>query len=152
MPLSEQRSTVQFEERDISIRGVLITGIGVLVATLLIVFAMYLLFSYMRSQKAQHTAPTSPLANKLDQLPPEPRLQADPSLDYESMRSLDDWKLHHYQWIDKQKGAVAIPIDRAMDLIVQRGIPPSTEPLNQFYRPEEGDRLTGFGERQEPQP
>jgi len=40
MPLSEQRSTVQFEERDISIRGVLITGIGVLVATLLIVFAM----------------------------------------------------------------------------------------------------------------
>lgn len=150
--MSEQRATVRFEERDVSIRGVLIAGIGVLLCTIGIVCVLHLLFSYMRHLKAEESPPTSPLARRIDQLPPEPRLQASPQWDYQTMRADAEWKLHHYEWIDKQKGAVAIPIDRAMDLVAQRGIPPSTEPPSQFYKPAEGDRLTGFEERQEPQP
>lgn len=150
--MSDSRTAVRFEERDISIRGVLISGMGVLVCTLGIVFVMHLLFSHMRNAKAQHTAPASPMSHRLDQLPPEPRLQADPHLDYLSMRQDAEWKLHHYGWVDKRMGTVAIPIDRAMDLIVQRGLPTSHEPSNQFYKPEEGDRLTGFEEKQGAQP
>jgi hypothetical protein len=150
--VSEQHQSVRFEERDISMRGVLIAGFGVLLCTFGIVCVMYLLFSYMRHMKVRESPPTSPLARRMDQLPPEPRLQDSPRLDYETMRFDAQWNLHHYQWIDKQKGIVAIPIDRAIDLVAQRGIPPSTEPPSQFYKPGEGDRLTGFEERQEPQP
>jgi len=31
--------------------------------------------------------------------------------------------LHQYAWVDPDKGIVKIPIDRAMDLIAQRGLP-----------------------------
>lgn len=30
--------------------------------------------------------------------------------------------LHSYRWIDKDKGVVGIPIDRAMDIIVREGL------------------------------
>lgn len=150
--MSEQRPTVRFEQSDISVRGVLIAGFGVLLCTIGIVVAMHLLFSYMRSAKLRDTAPASPLQSRIDRLPPEPRLQTAPQQDYQTMRFEADWKLHHYQWIDRQKGIVGIPIDRAMDLIGRRGIPASTLPASRFYAPQEGDRLTGFEERKEPQP
>jgi hypothetical protein len=149
---TEERRSVQFEPSDISVPGVLFTGLGVLVCTIAIVSIMYLLFSYMRSSKLREAAPPSPLSRDLPSLPPEPRLQASPSLDYRTMRDQANWELNHYQWIDRQKGIVAIPIDRAMDLVVQRGIPPSSLPASQFFKPQEGDRLTGFSERKEPEP
>ena len=32
-------------------------------------------------------------------------------------------KLKTYRWVDRQAGVVAIPIDRAMDLIAEQGLP-----------------------------
>lgn len=150
--MSEQRTTIRYEERDINVRDVLLIAVGVLVCTLVIVFALYLLFAYMRRTKAQESPPTSPVQRRVSQLPPEPRIQQSPAFDYETMYHEAQWNLHHYRWIDKQKGIVAIPIDRAIDILAKRGIPASTEPPSQFYKPEEGDRLTGFEERREPQP
>lgn len=149
---TESRPDVRFEPTDISTRNVLYIGAGVLLCTIAIVFVMHLLFSYMRSLKARESARTSPPASEVTPLPPEPRLQDSPTLDYRTMRDQANWELHHYRWIDRQNGIVGIPIDRAMDLVAQRGIPASSLPPSQFYKPEEGDRLTGFGERKEPEP
>lgn len=149
---TKQQPQVRFEATDISPRGVIFAGFGVLLCLIAIVIVMYLLFSYMRGLKARESAPASPLSRQLSRVPPEPRIQVSPPLDYLNMRDEANSELHHYHWIDQQHGIVAIPIDRAMDLITQRGIPPSSLPASQFYRPEEGDRLTGFGERKEPEP
>jgi hypothetical protein len=35
----------------------------------------------------------------------------------------DNTKLNSYGWIDKSAGVIRIPIDRAMDLLAQRGLP-----------------------------
>ena len=151
--MSEQQQTaVRYEERDINARDVLLIATGVLICTIGIVCVLYLLFSYMRNLKAQESPPTSPTARRVYQLPPEPRIQESPAFDYESMHDEAEWELNHYQWIDKQKGTVAIPIDRAIDILSKRGIPPSSESPAQFYKPEQGDRLTGFEERKEPEP
>ncbi len=32
--------------------------------------------------------------------------------------------LRGYGWVDRNKGVVSLPIDRAMDLVAQRGLPP----------------------------
>lgn len=148
----EQQTTVRYEERDINIRDVLLIAFGVLACTIIIILALYLPYAYMRHLKAQQSPPTSPVQRRVFQLPPEPRIQQSPALDYETMFHQSQWDLHHYQWIDKPKGIVAIPIDRAMDIVAKRGIPASTEPPSNFYKPEQGDRLTGFEERAEPQP
>jgi hypothetical protein len=35
------------------------------------------------------------------------------------LRNRDDWNLHHYGYIDKSAGVVRLPIDRAMDLVIE---------------------------------
>jgi hypothetical protein len=64
----------------------------------------------------------SPLAG-LRPLPPTPRLQITPSTDLKGTREQEHDLLSTYGWVDKDKGVARIPIDRAMDLLAQRGLP-----------------------------
>src|SRR5689334_704243 len=54
---------------------------------------------------------------------PQPQLQTTPVLDLKAIREEEERTLHSYGWVDKPKGVVRLPIDRAMDLMVQRGLP-----------------------------
>jgi hypothetical protein len=65
---------------------------------------------------------------------PTPRLQIDDGdQDIAEMHAREDLLLDHYSWIDRASGKVRIPIARAMQLIVQNGLPVApaeqTEPL-----------------------
>ena len=53
-------------------------------------------------------------------LPPRPRLEIDPRADLALLRAEEDARLSSYGWVDKPAGFVRIPIDRAMDLMVER--------------------------------
>ena len=39
------------------------------------------------------------------------------------MRAAEDQILNGYRWVDQAKGQVRIPIDRAIDMLAQRGLP-----------------------------
>ncbi len=39
--------------------------------------------------------------------------------------------LDYYSWVDKPGGAVRIPIEQAMELIAQRGLPVAPQPQHQ---------------------
>jgi hypothetical protein len=54
---------------------------------------------------------------------PEPRLQADEYTDQARKKQTDMSVLTHYSWLNQSAGAVRIPVDRAMELIAQRGLP-----------------------------
>ncbi|HTW49473.1 MAG TPA: hypothetical protein VMD92_16080 [Acidobacteriaceae bacterium] len=61
---------------------------------------------------------------KLTQQFPTPRLQIDNGdEDLAQLHGREDLLLDHYSWIDRSKGTVRIPIERAMELIAQRGLP-----------------------------
>jgi hypothetical protein len=67
---------------------------------------------------------------KLAQRFPTPRLQTDDGYDeIYVMHQKEDLLLDNYTWVDQQQGTVRIPIERAMELIAQRGLPvaPQTE-------------------------
>ncbi|MEP6662852.1 MAG: hypothetical protein ABJC04_04210 [Verrucomicrobiota bacterium] len=55
-----------------------------------------------------------------------PNLQIDPAQDLEKLRREDATMLNSYGWVDRSNGIVRIPIERAMDLIAQRGLPTRT--------------------------
>lgn len=58
---------------------------------------------------------------------PTPRLQTDDgNQGTADLHAREDLLLTHYSEIEGQPGAVRIPIDRAMELIVQRGLPVNT--------------------------
>ncbi len=55
---------------------------------------------------------------------PTPRLQSDDgNMEVADMHAREDMLLDHYTWIDQNKQTVRIPIERAMQLIVQKGLP-----------------------------
>jgi hypothetical protein len=55
--------------------------------------------------------------------PPEPRLQGNPQVDMKQMLVEEDAVLHHYGWVDPDRGVVRIPIERAIELAGGRGLP-----------------------------
>jgi hypothetical protein len=55
--------------------------------------------------------------------PPEPRLEANPLQDLQALHDKEDALLKRYRWIDKPKGIVQIPVDRAMVVLAERGLP-----------------------------
>jgi hypothetical protein len=59
---------------------------------------------------------------------PSPRLQTDDGYDeIYVMHQKEDLLLENYSWVDQQQGTVRIPIERAMELIAQRGLPVAPE-------------------------
>ena len=58
---------------------------------------------------------------------PTPALQTQPFMDVYTLRRGEAEKLTTYGWVDKDGGVARIPIDRAMEIIVQRGLPVRTD-------------------------
>lgn len=58
-----------------------------------------------------------------DYLVPPLNLQRAPNQNLKALREQKASMLNSYAWVDKQGGIVQIPVDRAMDLIVQKGLP-----------------------------
>ncbi len=55
---------------------------------------------------------------------PTPRLETDDgNQDLADLHARESLLLDHYSWIDRSQGKVRIPIGRAMELVVQRGLP-----------------------------
>jgi len=143
---------VHFEHTDIDIRHTFITGVSVLVGIWVVILLLYFLFAYLANERARSSPPPLPF-HAQGILPPEPRLQPAPHKDLLALRARDTWELSHYYWLDKKKGTVAIPIDRAMDILAARGIPPQKQPPNLVLsQPEAGTRLTGFEGKVAPEP
>ena len=80
------------------------------------------LFYYFTHREATLDQSRSPLAEGR-RLPPEPRLQAEPVTDIENLRAREGARLGGYAWVDEGAQLVRIPIERAMDVVTERGLP-----------------------------
>ena len=117
-----------YETRDVSVQLFARIIVGLVIITLMGMGLSWVFFgAEARRMKAADTPP-SPLASSLPQQPPEPRLQAAPWVDLQAYKSEEEKNLSTYAWIDAKGGIVRIPIDRAMDLVAQRGLPVRSEP------------------------
>ena len=117
-------------DADINVRAVLGFAAGLVVTALTVHVAVWLLFRYFDGRETTRTHPTYPLAiGREDRLPPEPRLQPNPRdnlLPRDALRALrahEDDLLSTYGWIDKPAGVVRIPIEEAIRITAQRGLP-----------------------------
>lgn len=116
------------EAADVNVKGVIWFLIG-LVITIVICYsilnAVFRHFTRLAAIQDQQIRSLSVVPSIASQHPyfPEPREQFSPQLDLESFRAHQERELNSYGWIDRQAGVVRIPIDRAMDLILQRGLP-----------------------------
>lgn len=119
---------VRHEESDVNIRAIFGFGIGLAVAGIVISFVVWLLFQHFEARESRKVTPEFPLAAQQEnRLPPEPRLQTNPRADLADLRAQEENVLKTYGWIDKKASVVRIPIEEAMKLTVQRGLPARQE-------------------------
>jgi hypothetical protein len=127
-----------FEREDLSASGVLYFIVGV-AALCLVVFLVAVGFYKLLDERAGKTQPeVSPLATNVpkdtrnlaegykDYLKdnfPTPRLEIDERTELNDDRIAEEEKLNSYGYVDDNHVTVRIPIERAMDLIAQRGLP-----------------------------
>ena len=116
------------ETSDVNIRAIFGFAAGLLLTGVFIYFFVWLLFLFFASREAARVAPQFPLAaTEQNRLPPEPRLQTNPREDLRELRAGEDDTLSTYGWVDRNAGVVRIPIDEAMKLVVERGLPARSE-------------------------
>jgi hypothetical protein len=58
--------------------------------------------------------------------PSLPHLQVSPAADLKEFRANEDRELTTYGWANRSTGIARVPIDRAMELVLQRGLPTRT--------------------------
>jgi hypothetical protein len=123
-----QNPDVVHEESDVNIRAIFGFAGGLIVTAVVIHLVIYVMFAYFERREAVKTVAEYPLAaSQRDRQPPEPRLQTNPREDLADLRAKEDQQLTAYGWVDKNAGIVRIPIDTAMRLTLERGLPARTE-------------------------
>src|SRR5262245_10590300 len=111
-------------DTDINFTAIVGFGIGLIVTGVLVHLVVWLLFAYFNGREAARVAPAYPLAiGQSDRQPPEPRLQVNPREDLRALRAHEDDVLSNYAWIDRQAGVLRIPIEEAIRITAQRGLP-----------------------------
>ena len=86
---------------------------------------VYGTFKFFDSQEnaANTAARRFPMAAGVTRPVPAPSLQTQPFRDIYLLRDDEAKKLQSYGWVDQEGGVARIPLDRAMDLMLQRGFP-----------------------------
>ncbi|NUO80154.1 hypothetical protein HUU05_08765 [candidate division KSB1 bacterium] len=128
-----------YETSDANVGGVAKFGVALAVICAIALVLMVLLLDYFRAEKKSAEPAMSPLAAQREALPPEPRLQIQPNADWEKYEASEDSVLNSYGWVSREAGVVRLPIDRALELVAQRGLParaPSAEGGEQSARGE----------------
>ena len=119
---------VHHEHSDVDIRAVFGFGAALMAVVGVVCLLMYVLFGYFAGREGAQAPAEYPLAaSQSHREPPEPRLQTDPRQDLADLRAKEEELLGSYGWVDKNAGVVRIPIDAAMTLTLQRGLPSKTE-------------------------
>lgn len=93
--------------------------VTVSVAAVVVVF-----YNYLESREAREKVARYPMAAGTTRpLPPPPRLQTYPFQDVKDLRSEEHRLLETYEWIDKNAGVVRIPVERAIEVLAEKGLP-----------------------------
>ncbi len=136
-----------YERRDIGVAGVLYFILALLIAGGVVHFIVHGLYGYLEGRSETRQTPISPLIANAPKdtrrLPPEyktdsesadyekylqknfptPQLETNERTELNKIRLREENILSTYGWVDQNAGTVHIPIDRAMDLVAERGLP-----------------------------
>jgi hypothetical protein len=122
--LPSSKGATGYETRDIRLKPIAVAAVALVVAAAFTHAAMWGLFELFEARELRRKASDRPIARELRRTqPPEPRLQSTPLDDLAALHAWEERLLTTYAILDSQAGTVRIPIERAMELVVERGLP-----------------------------
>jgi hypothetical protein len=96
------------ETRDANVNALLSFGVGLIIALVVVHFLVYG-FYYLFLSERPKKVPVQPTTNLYQQL--------------RDLHSHEEATLERYGWVDRKAGVVRIPIERAIELVAEKGIP-----------------------------
>lgn len=113
------------QEDGVELGPILKSGLGLAVITVITYGIVLVIYQVLASTTdANSTARRYPMSvGQENRLPPEPRLQVNPKQELIDLRARELDTLDHYSWVDKNAGIARIPIENAMKLTLERGLP-----------------------------
>jgi hypothetical protein len=131
-----------YERRDIRVADVVYFLAALAFSVLIVYFLATGVYRALEKRSQEQQPPVSPLVKNVPEdtrhLPPEyhgnyeeylkknfpaPQLEIDERTQLNSIITKQEEQLNSYGYIDEKAGTLHIPIERAMDLIAQRGLP-----------------------------
>lgn len=121
--LGRDSQPLESYDRDINMKAVVATGIGLAAVTGVAILLMWFLFRGMEGYMSRKNPPPPPIPEATRPPgPPGPRLQATPEEDLRAMRAEERTLLEGYSLVEKGEGYARIPIERAMQLVLGEGL------------------------------
>ncbi len=103
---------------------ILATVFGLAAIVILAMILMWWLSGSLKGKSVDHDPTPSPIPEASERrLPPGPRLQSSPEAELIEMNRDYDHLLSSYGWVDKRNGIARIPLERAIELLAERGLP-----------------------------
>jgi hypothetical protein len=128
----------EFEREDLSTRGVFVFMVGLAVTGVVIYFIIVGMYSFLDHYEQSHMATASPLLGSKGEISRvytqaemdkafkdngAPMLETNERGQFRDFLMNQEDQLNSYGWVDREGGVAHIPIERAMQLIVARGLP-----------------------------
>ncbi len=110
------KDSVNYETSDLRMRPLIVFSIALLVLTAVSIVACIILLDVFRSEPLGISHPRAEVREET----PAPLLQARPTGDIDAHRAAMEQSLQEYRWVDPGEGVVQIPVERAMDLYLER--------------------------------
>jgi hypothetical protein len=132
---------VEFEREDLSTRGIFAFMIGLAIIGVVIYFIITGMYNFLDNYERSQMSASSPLvttqeARRITSRRPTqdeventfknngaPLLETDERDQFRGFLMNQAKQLNSYGWVDEKAGVAHIPIERAMELIAQRGLP-----------------------------
>lgn len=134
-----QHSAESFEHEDLSPLGVFYFLAGLAIVGIAIYFILVGMYRYLDAYDRNHQPPMNPMAvttgvnpnvmtrgqiqQQIDKTFPKPVLEYSERTQFIREVAKQDNTLESYDWVDQKSGIVRIPIEQAIDLVAQRGLP-----------------------------
>jgi len=124
-----------FEHQDLQPSGILYFFLGLALSLLISIFGIRGVYAFLDHREKAEQPPVNPLVTNVPtdarHIPqgypqsvfPNPKLEENERGQLNGILLQEENTLYSYGWIDEKAGTVRIPIERAMDLIAQRGLP-----------------------------
>lgn len=128
-----------FEREDLSPLGVFYFLVGLAIVGITIYFILVGMYRYLDSYDRKHQPAKNPMAitiginpnvmtqreiqQQVDKTFPMPVLEYSERTQFIQELEKEEEALGSYNWVDQKAGIVRIPIEQAIDLVAQRGLP-----------------------------
>jgi hypothetical protein len=119
----EAAAQAKHEASDASVKVLFLAFAGLFVLLALTFVAMAGLFVMLDRRAAEADRPYRRARPAVNYRPSGPLLQTNPVADLQRMLARERQLMESYGWVNKPSGIVRIPVERAMDLIAQHGLP-----------------------------